>query len=593
MLLVFRGCVENISDSDSTKPSITLLSPLSGDTVEVGSNEISYTASDASGGSGLSSYEVFINGESNEVYSQNDDDTNPDLYLTVDSTLVNTKISYFVTVYNESGAYKSSETQTGLYVRENTDPPEAPYDLTLSWVSDTEILLVWQDSSDIEEGFEIWRKVGDADFALLTELSENTTSFRDQGLSSLVIYQYKVRAFNEYGYSAFTTTISSTGGESNAPTNLEAEALGASIVYLTWQDNSLLENGFRIERKTISESDWTVVGYVGANEEEFTDDQDLSPSATYQYRVAALLSDNEVYSGTVQVTTASSDIPSPGDLVASFDASINAVVVEWVDETKQENGTIIERKNGSGDDFIEIGTTDTDVNTFEDYSVEPENVYTYRAQHTTTEGINTPYSNTDTAFVPQLLPATPQNLTIFVITENQEYGLTWEYSDSEEIDGFELWMLEDTDDASYSLFETLGASRVATSVTLPDTSKDYFFKIRAFSGTVYSKFSSEVGTSGESSDFTLTASETTSDSVVLEWNDPFDDEYGFRVQRLSVTASETEYTNLYISGSGSGGTLSYTDDDINQGVTYQYRIQAILSIEIVSSNEVEVTIPVN
>ena len=595
VFLTSWGCVENISDTASTKPTITLQSPSSGDTVEVRRNPITYSASDAPGGSGLASYEVFINGESNEIFQQNDDGTNPELFLTVDSTLLNSRISYFVTVYNQAGGFQSSETQTNLFVRENTDPPEAPFNLNLSRVSDTEVLIVWEDTSNIEEGFEIWRKVGEGEFAILTDLPADSKSFRDQGLSPVVIYQYKIRAFNKFGNSAFSITVSSTGGANNAPTNLAAEALGSSIVRLTWEDNSILENGYRIERKTISEDDWTSVGLVGRNVEEFFD-SGLSPGATYQYRVAALLSDSEVYSSIVQVTTSFSDIPPPSNLTATFNATNNSVIIEWIDNTFRENGTIIERKNGSNDIFIEVGRTDTDVNTFEDTSVEEENIYTYRAQHTTTEGFKTPFSNEDTVFVPQLLLTAPQNLEITEVVEGQEYVLTWEYPSDVDKDGFELWLQNLTAGSDYELFKVYGPTIVADRVNLPIIGNEYNFKIRAFLGSDFSTFSNEVSTS--SSEFTLEAISFTNSNVVLQWTDPFtgdSDELLFVVERNNFSANPiTPDWQEIGTAQGTDVIVNFTDSNVTSGLTYQWRVYAQFQTGKVYANDgeaIEITIP--
>ncbi len=592
LFLAFYGCVENISNGTSTKPTITLQNPLSGDTVEVGRNFISYTASDAAGGTGLASYEVFINGESNEIFQQNDNGTNPDLYLTIDSTFLNTRISYYVTVYNQAGGFQTSDAQTNLFVRENTDPPEAPFDLTISRVSDNEILLVWQDTSDIEDGFEVWRKVGENEFTILRDLPANSKSFRDQGLSPVVIYQYRVRAFNEHGFSAFTITVSSTGGATNAPTDLAAEALGSSVVRLTWQDNSILENGFRIERKTISEDTWTSVGIVGPNVEEFFD-SGLSPGATYQYRVAALLSDSEVYSSVVQVTTSFSDIPAPTNLVASFDSDNNSVIVTWTDNTLRENGTIVQRQEGTSGDFIEVGRTDTDVNSFEDTSVDEETIYTYRAQHTTTEGFKTPFSNTDTVFVPQIFLASPQNLEITEVIDGQQYGLTWDYPDDVNKDGFELWSQNVTLSESYQLFKVYGPTVQADIVSLPIIGNEYNFKIRAFFGADTSQFSNVVNTEGTSGDFTLESVAVNNSAVTLEWTDPFTDELWFKVERRNVTANETDFTEISNAVFGTNVRVNFTDTNVTPSLTYEYRIHAQFQSEKIYSNTITETIPVN
>ena len=103
-------CVESLSDStSSTTPSITIYSPVTGDTVKVGSNNVNYAASDGSGGTGLAYYEIFINDTYVKKVTQNTDGTNPLITLDIDSTLLHSMISYYIIVYNKSGKLKVSK----------------------------------------------------------------------------------------------------------------------------------------------------------------------------------------------------------------------------------------------------------------------------------------------------------------------------------------------------------------------------------------------------------------------------------------------------------------------------------------------------
>ncbi len=71
----------------------------------------------------------------------------------------------------------------------------------------------------------------------------------------------------------------------DAPTNLIASALSPVSIQLVWQDNSDIETGFKIERKSGS-GVYLQVGTVSANVNQFTD-TGLTPNTTYTYRVRA------------------------------------------------------------------------------------------------------------------------------------------------------------------------------------------------------------------------------------------------------------------------------------------------------------------
>jgi len=70
LAVAFIQCVESTSSNPGAVPSITVKSPVSGDTVQVGKNEIKYEASDYPGGAGLGAYEVYINDSFVEKFDQ-------------------------------------------------------------------------------------------------------------------------------------------------------------------------------------------------------------------------------------------------------------------------------------------------------------------------------------------------------------------------------------------------------------------------------------------------------------------------------------------------------------------------------------------
>jgi hypothetical protein len=68
-----------------------------------------------------------------------------------------------------------------------------------------------------------------------------------------------------------------------APTNLIGEVVSTTEINLSWTDNSTNETGFKIERRTGTET-YSIVGTVNANVLLFNDNN-LSPGTTYVYRV--------------------------------------------------------------------------------------------------------------------------------------------------------------------------------------------------------------------------------------------------------------------------------------------------------------------
>lgn len=70
------------------------------------------------------------------------------------------------------------------------------------------------------------------------------------------------------------------------PSNLTA-TVGAIQVKLKWKDNSAIETGVVIERKSESDAGWTVLANVGKNSTSYTD-KAVTPGVSYKYRVSAV-----------------------------------------------------------------------------------------------------------------------------------------------------------------------------------------------------------------------------------------------------------------------------------------------------------------
>jgi formylglycine-generating enzyme required for sulfatase activity len=84
--------------------------------------------------------------------------------------------------------------------------PSAPSNLQLSVVNDTQIDLSWTDNAANESGFKIERD----GTVVASDVPADTESYSDTGLSSNTSYDYRVRAVNAAGASAWTDQVSAT-----------------------------------------------------------------------------------------------------------------------------------------------------------------------------------------------------------------------------------------------------------------------------------------------------------------------------------------------------------------------------------------------
>lgn len=124
-----------------------------------------------------------------------------------------------------------------------------PSEFAFSNVGPSSASVTWQDVSDNESGFEIWRKNSSESLWVLASIAnQNATTFNDIGLSPSADYQYIIRAVGNTGRSQYSAAQSIHTPpdleQPPAPTGLTAELQGVKKLRLTWnasQDNSSLK----------------------------------------------------------------------------------------------------------------------------------------------------------------------------------------------------------------------------------------------------------------------------------------------------------------------------------------------------------------
>ena len=174
---------------------------------------------------------------------------------------------------------------TGGRVNVNNIFPAVPSDLTAAVFSATRIDLSWTDKSSNEDGFRIERKTGAVGtWSQIASVASNIASYSNTGLSGSTQYFYRVRAYNLAGNSVYSNEDNATTLTADAPSGLTATAVSSSRIDLNWTDNSNIETGFRIERKTGVGGTYAQIDSVGLDLETCSD-TGLSVSTTYYYRV--------------------------------------------------------------------------------------------------------------------------------------------------------------------------------------------------------------------------------------------------------------------------------------------------------------------
>jgi len=90
------------------------------------------------------------------------------------------------------------------------DPPAAPTNLSVVFVSSNQIDLTWTDNSDNETLFDIERSLDGISYGWLASVSANAESYSDSGLDANTPYWYQVSASNPDGTSLPSDPVSVT-----------------------------------------------------------------------------------------------------------------------------------------------------------------------------------------------------------------------------------------------------------------------------------------------------------------------------------------------------------------------------------------------
>ena len=175
-------------------------------------------------------------------------------------------------------AQRSIHVVTGHYTVEVTDPTG----LVAIALSETEVSLTWNDNSDNEFGFEVWRATGSGAFELIQSLPPDSENWNDTTVEAGETYSYKVRA------NLVFTEVATVTVPFYAPSSLAASPFSENAIYLTWVDNSAAETGYEIWRSAMGGG----VGYSRIatvyDAVEFTDSDQLEPDTSYWYKVRAV-----------------------------------------------------------------------------------------------------------------------------------------------------------------------------------------------------------------------------------------------------------------------------------------------------------------
>ena len=460
---LFVGCERDVTKPPD-EPEVKLVSPVKNE-VLIDSVEVEITATDDKG---ITQVEFIVDNEIAKTWIMS-----PYSYTwNVTNLSDSSEHLVYAKAYDADG-----NVSTTSVVKVSVRLLFAPSKLSAQTVSDTQILLTWQDNSKIEDGFRIERKEEGGSYVQIAEVGTNVTSFEDSGLTYGSNYFYRVRAYTSLNNSIYSNE-KSVKMEITAPSDLNATALDDQSVHLIWKDNCAFETGFRIERKEEGGNYSQITG-VSANVTTY-DEAGLTYGKTYYYRLRAYTSlNNSAYSNEKSTATI---FPAPSNLNATAidDQRVN---LTWTDNCSFESGFRVERKEEGGS-YIQIVEVNANVTTYDDANLMYGSNYYYRVRAYTSLN-NSAYSNGKTILL--IIPA-PSNLNKTLL-DNQSIRLTWTDNCSFEY-GFRIERKDEG--GSYTQIAEVGTNVKSYDDVGLTYGKNYYYRVRAYTSLNNSAYSNEV-----------------------------------------------------------------------------------------------------
>lgn len=144
---------------------------------------------------------------------------------------VTNNVTYYYRVYAYAGNNRSgySNIAFATAVIDTVNIPAAPSNLVITDTASTSITIQWTDNSLSESGFIIARRTeNEMVFSYIDTVGTDILTYQEVGLTPDVLYFYKVCAYNSYGLSDFSNTVSAVTKKS---TNIVAQNISSAESY--------------------------------------------------------------------------------------------------------------------------------------------------------------------------------------------------------------------------------------------------------------------------------------------------------------------------------------------------------------------------
>jgi len=231
--------------------------------------------------------------------------------------------------------------------------PDAPSILTAQDNS-AAVLLSWQDNTEFESGFKIEYANNGGAYETVFITQANVTAYEHVDVTDGLAH-YRLTAVNgDLASSSIEVRDVAVAFKTISRVNVSATS---NAVSLTWQDNSIYENGVEIYR-AIENAAYELLSTAAENAVSFVDDQ-VEDGQFYRYQLRAIKSDEQ--GELVESEQIQTPLFSPSNLHITL--SSGEAVLTWQDNSQNESAYQVERSN-DGVLFFKVATLEADIQQF-------------------------------------------------------------------------------------------------------------------------------------------------------------------------------------------------------------------------------------
>lgn len=325
-------------------------------------------------------------------------------------SLTDSNVAQLVTYYYRvkgSGPGGDSAYSTIRSITVPTPPLPTVPAMSSPTISPDFVAVYWSNPS-YEHGIVLERSVGSTtNFAVLALLPADSTGLVDTNVVWLTTYYYRVKATNDVGSSAYSTTVAATvptPPPPAIPTGLVASPLSRSTVGITW-NTAAGATGYRLERRTEDPASWEVAALLPSNQLSYTN-TGLVQGMQYWFRVQG--TNNVGASG-----YSNEDDATPADIVKLIEDDFDPALDPGVWAAISGGGATNGGQGFQGSNALHFGATGTrsaatiPLEIYNDTAIE----FSIRAGNQNVDG-NTFWNNSETG-------------ETVVLEYSKDNGITW------------------------------------------------------------------------------------------------------------------------------------------------------------------------